>query len=145
MQYIQIAQDTEKIIKTSSALINLLKIFSDDSPGPFDFYMVTNYYLLAVTHFASGEYDESIKYFEDLYNSIERFKIFSETKEITSDFIKLADKDKFLYNMPFDYKKHVLMSFEAFANMPADSNDYKNYTEISKRDDFQKFVDKLKA
>lgn len=92
-----------------------------------------------------GEYDECVKCFEEVYNHAERFKIFSENKEVASDFIKYADKDKFLYNMPYDYKKHLLMVFSSLESMPAESNDCKNYQELKQREDFQKFVEKLKA
>jgi tetratricopeptide (TPR) repeat protein len=145
MQSMQISHDDKDIKKKCAALINMLKIFSDDSPGPFDFYLITPCHMLACVHLGSGEFDACIKYLEEICSYIERFKVFSETKEITSDFIKFADKEKFVYNLPFDYKKHILMAFEAFANMPEDSSDYKNYAEISRREDFKKIIKKLKG
>jgi len=138
-----IIKDIEKIKKTSWAMINMFKIFSD-SPGPFDFYMSESYKLLALIYLGLEELDESMKCFEESYNYAESFKIFSENREIISDFIKCADKHRFLYNIPYDSKKHLLSAFEAMENMDANTNDYKNYMELKNRDDFQQFISKIK-
>jgi len=131
--------DTEKMKKINWAMINLFKVFSD-SPGPFGFYMSTAYQTLAFMYFASGEYDECMKCLEEVYNCAESVRTFSENREITSDLLKHADKHRFFYNMPYDYKKLLLANFDAL-----EAECSKEYLELKKRDDFQKFVEKLKA
>ena len=139
MSSLSLIKDVEKLKETNLTLINLLKTFSDDSPGPFDFCLAATYEVLAFLHYSSGEYDDSVKCFEELYNYAERSRIFSETKEITSDLLKKADKHRFLYNMPFDYKKHLFAAFDAF-----EAADDKNYMALKNREDFRKFIEKLK-
>jgi tetratricopeptide (TPR) repeat protein len=138
--YMLIEKNEEKLKKINTVIINLFEIFSDDSPGPFDFYLFGNYQVLAIIHMALKEYDEGMRCFNEAYNHAEKFKIFSETKEINSDFIKHADKNRFLYNMPYDYKKHLLAVFDALETQ--NSNEY---FELKSRDDFQRFVEKLKG
>ena len=138
--YMLIEKNEEKLKKINTAIIDLFKIFSDDNPGPYNFYVIGNYQVLAILHMALKEYDESVKCFEELYNHAEKFRIFSETKEITGDFIKHADKDKILYNMPYDYKKHILAVFDAL-----EAEGSNEYTELKSREDFQEFVEKLKG
>jgi transcriptional regulator with XRE-family HTH domain len=150
LHFSSIIGNEEKLKNTFLTLINFIKAFTDDSPGPFDLYLFTPYNVLAFLHLQLGEFDECVKSFEETYIHAEKFKIFSETKEITPDFIKLADKDKFCYNMPYDYKKHLLMTFTAFENLAGTQHEndeivYKNYMALKKRDDFQKFVEKLNA
>ena len=143
MSYMSIMPDYETGKKMSLNMINGVKSFADDNPGPFDLYMFAGYQLLSFLCLGAGEYEESVKYFEATYNHAEKFKIFSETREVTYDFIKLADKDKFCYNMPYDYKKHLQLAFAGFDSTDKESHDYKNYQELKKREDFQKFLEKL--
>jgi len=140
MNCMPLEKDFEKMKKINLAIINLFKIFSEESPGPFDFYLSENYKMLAVFNIVSGEYDESMRCFEESYNRAENFKIFSEKREITSDFLKYADKNKFLYNIPYDYKKYLLAVFDAL-----EAENAKEYFALKSRDDFQKFIEKLKA
>ncbi|MCL2771886.1 MAG: helix-turn-helix domain-containing protein [Oscillospiraceae bacterium] len=138
-------KDEEKLKKINQAMINVFKIFSD-SPGPFDYYISESYKALAVINMALREYDESMRCFEEFYNYAENFKIFGEKRDFTSDFVKYADKNKFMYNIPYDYKKHLLLAFDAFEAADANTDDgHKMYMELKKREDFQKFVEKLKA
>jgi hypothetical protein len=86
-----------------------------------------------------GEFEKCVECFEEMYKHAERFKVFSETKEITAEFISLADKDKFLYNSPYDYKKHLLLIFASFEKLNPDMFAY----QLLQRKDFQEFVKKL--
>ena len=138
-QYTNIAQDFEQVKRIHKSLLNLFKVFSDDSPGPFDLYMITSAQILAFAYLDSSDYAESVKYFEEMLNYVEKFKIFSENKEINSEFFKFVDKDIILYNPPFDHKKHLLTVFELFEK----GGDPPQFAEMLKREDFQKFAEKL--
>ena len=129
--------DIEKIIKVNLAIINLCKIFSDDSPGPFDFSIASSYLCLGFCYYGMREFEESVKCFEEVYNYSERLKIFSETREITSDFIKYTDKKRLMYNAPFDYRQAIFSAFDAMKEEP-------EYLEFKEREDFQKFIEKIK-
>ena len=144
MVSLSLVKDEKKIEKLNYDVINLLKIFSDDSPGPFDYYMSENYKVLGFVHFALEEYDKCVECFEEVYNHMENFKIFSENKEITSDYLKFADTHRFLKNVPYDYKKHLISAFDAMEHMAESSpNDYKRYMALKDREDFKKFIEKI--
>jgi hypothetical protein len=140
MVFMPLIKDENKLIKTSSDLINLFKIFSDDSPGPFDYCICVCYNVLAFSYYALNKHEESVKCFEEIFNYSENFKIFAKTKEVKSDFIKYADKAAFLYNNPINYKQILLSAFD---NM--EKSEEPQYKELKIREDFQKFIEKLKT
>jgi tetratricopeptide (TPR) repeat protein len=140
MHYTKLApNEFERNKKIQKSLINLSEIFQEDSPGPLDFYMITSFQVLGYLYYNAGEYAESVKHFEEMLNSIEKFKLFSESREITSEFFKLVDKDAVMYKAPFDFKKHLLTVFELF-----EKEESAKFAEMQEREDFKKFAEKLK-